>query len=32
MHPVAGDPDALLVTTDQLRKAVEEHKTTIPIG
>ena len=29
-QPNAGDPDTALVSTDQLNKAAEEHKTTIP--
>ena len=30
--PNAGDPDTALVSTDQLKQAAKEHKTTIPVG
>ncbi|MGI8403146.1 MAG: hypothetical protein ACR2NS_16300 [Gemmatimonadaceae bacterium] len=31
-QPNAADPDIALVSTDQLKKAAKEHKTTIPVG
>lgn len=31
-QPNAGDPDKALVSTDQLKKAAKEHKTTIAVG
>ncbi|CAN5229888.1 hypothetical protein BH09GEM1_BH09GEM1_45600 [soil metagenome] len=31
-QPNAGDPDTALVTTDQLKKAADEHKTTMAVG
>ncbi len=31
-QPKAGGPDTALVSTDQLKRAAKEHKTTIPVG
>lgn len=31
-QPKSGDPDTALVSTDRLKRAAKEHKTTIPIG